>query len=237
MPVYQIADLFIEINPINKKTIQFLSEYKLSPNLSKKPYFDATVSQDELSEELKRKKYKHTKSYLVECSLIFKKVIRKTLDKYNGFFFHSSAISFDNKGLLFTAPSGTGKSTHTALWKKKYGNRVKIINDDKPLIRKIDNSFVAFGTPWMGKSNLGSNISEKVTAVYVLRQSNCNRITKAEIPDVFAEIIEATSLPVDKEITEKLLSILDEFLSSVPVYVLECTNDDFAVDVAEKGIL
>lgn len=74
--------------------------------------------------------------YISESGIINTLVCREILDNYDGLFFHSSALMLDGKAYLFSAPSGTGKSTHTALWQRHFGGRVQMINDDKPIIRK-----------------------------------------------------------------------------------------------------
>ena len=70
---------------------------------------------------------------------------------------HSSAVVVDGYAYLFSADSGTGKSTHTGLWKQHFGDRAYIINDDKPAIRKVDGEWYVFGTPWSGKTDTSVN--------------------------------------------------------------------------------
>ncbi|MCD8025469.1 MAG: hypothetical protein LUF33_00665 [Clostridiales bacterium] len=125
-----------------------------------------------------------------------------------------------------------GKSTHTALWRKHFGDRVTMINDDKPIVRKIDGKFYVFGTPWMGKSNIGQNTKAPVKAVFVLQRGKENRAERVAAGTVFKEILEATVVPSDREKMAVLLSLLDEFFSSVKLFRLTCNTDEEAVEIA-----
>jgi len=77
---------------------------------------------------------------------------------YDGLMLHASAVAYEGYAYLFSAPCGTGKSTHARQWQEHFGSdQVQIINDDKPAIRLIDNIFQVFGTPWSGKSEHNLN--------------------------------------------------------------------------------
>jgi len=96
--------------------------------------------------------------------------------RYGGFMLHSSAVEVDGRAYLFSAPSGTGKSTHTTQWLKLFGDRARIINDDKPAIRIIGGTVYAYGTPWSGKSDLNVNAAVPVQGICVLERSEKNFI-------------------------------------------------------------
>ena len=76
---------------------------------------------------------------------------------YDTILFHGSAVAVDGIGYLFTAKSGTGKSTHTRLWRELFGERAVMLNDDKPLIKVSENGIIVYGTPWDGKHRLSTN--------------------------------------------------------------------------------
>lgn len=91
---------------------------------------------------------------LEQCEYIFagSEFYRKLIN-LGGFMLHASAIVVDNKAYLFSAPSGTGKSTHTKLWQECFGDKAIIINDDKPAIRIEEGKCFAYGTPFSGKTD------------------------------------------------------------------------------------
>ena len=86
------------------------------------------------------------------------------LVNFNGLMLHSSAVVMDGRAYLFSAPSGTGKSTHTQLWLDVFGEKAGILNDDKPALRRIDGKWYAYGTPWCGKEHWGCNASTPLSA-------------------------------------------------------------------------
>ena len=95
---------------------------------------------------------------------------------YDTILFHGSVIAVDGIGYLFTAKSGTGKSTHTRLWREYFGDRAAMVNDDKPLLKITDSSVIAYGTPYNGKHRLGTNISVPLKAICILTRAADNHI-------------------------------------------------------------
>lgn len=228
MPIYNIADLNILINPSSEETKKRISPYIVNSDSFD---FEVKVSQSDIADYISNSK-ENCNSFMAESTLILTQICNRILENYNGFFFHSSSLMLDNEGYLFTAVSGTGKSTHTALWRKLFKDKVVMINDDKPIIRKKDGVFYVYGTPWMGKSDIGNNIKAPVKAVYILQRGEKNSAVRVKIGSVFKNILEATVVPTDRRNMEKLLALLDEFFSSVPLFLLTCNMDIEAAQVA-----
>lgn len=89
---------------------------------------------------------------------------------FGGVTFHASAIAYRGEALLFAAPSGTGKSIHSSLWKQAHPNDVVYLNDDTPVIKRKDGVFYAFGTPWAGTSRIQNNLSAPIKAVILVKR-------------------------------------------------------------------
>ena len=108
--------------------------------------------------------------------------------KFNGISLHASAVEVDGKAYLFSGPSGTGKSTHTKLWKQMSGERAHIFNDDKPALRYVDGKWFAYGTPWSGH---GDNINMKapLAGICFLKQSGENKIRRLSTTEAVQKII------------------------------------------------
>lgn len=226
--VYKIADINILINPIYSYTKRLLEPYLTG---SEEYEFDASADLSEV-EKCRKRNAVPAPAELCEGSVIYTKICKKMLEYYDGFFFHSSSLSVDGEGYLFTAQSGTGKSTHTALWRRVFGGKVVMINDDKPLVRKIDGRFYVFGTPWMGKSCIGTNAKAPVKAIYVLSRGEENRVERVSPSKVFKELLEATLLPEGRENMGKLLGLYDELFSSAMLFKLVCRPDEDAARLA-----
>lgn len=100
---------------------------------------------------------------------------------------HGSAVAVDGIGYLFTARCGTGKSTHTRLWRQVFGERAVMINDDKPFIRLDTDGITVCGAPWSGKHGLDTNTEVPLGGVCLLergRENEIRPIRQSEIPEL-----------------------------------------------------
>ena len=231
MPVYRIAALDIKIDPIYEMT-----KTALEPYLTDGEAYDFEVTaREEGFAGFCKTSYFPDNPDINEGPYLYTQICKKVLSDHNGFFFHSSSLAIDGEGYLFTAASGTGKSTHTRNWRKYFGDRVTMINDDKPLIRKIDGKYFVCGTPWMGKSNIGCNMSVPIKAVYVLRRGEENRAEKISPGVVFNHLLEATLIPKTRENMTKLLEMFNELFGRADLFLLTCNKDVDSARVAYEA--
>lgn len=231
MSLYRIAELNIQMDPVYPETID-----RLAPYLTDSTTVDFAV---ECDEEGFAAFSQHSpfpdRPDMNEGPYLYTKICRVILRDYNGFFFHSSALELDGEGYLFTALSGTGKSTHTRNWRRYFGDRVTMINDDKPIIRKINGVFCVCGTPWMGKSNIGCNKIAPIKAIYVLQRGETNHAEKIGASTVLKQLFEATLLPNNKENMARLLNLFNDLFSEVNLFLLTCNKDVDAARVAYEA--
>ena len=157
-------------------------------------------------------------------------VFAKALLDHNGFFLHSSAIILDGKAYLFSAYSGTGKSTHTEKWIRLYGARY--LNDDKPALRKKNGVWYAYGTPWSGKYDLSEPIGVPLGGVAFLQRGEVNTIAPLAPLDALMLLMPQTVRKLSQQQMDKLLPLVDSLLHEVPVWLLTCRNDDDAAAVS-----
>jgi hypothetical protein len=172
----------------------------------------------------------------LETLALYRK-IAEALVPHGIILFHGSSLSVDGKGLIFTAKSGTGKSTHTRIWRKVYGDRVRMINDDKPLLGITDEGATVYGTPWCGKHALGENSSAPVSAISVIERSAENRISPIGKTESLMLLLTQTYRPKDVALVRSTLALLDKLLLNVPVYRLSVNMEDGAAMVAYEGML
>ena len=158
------------------------------------------------------------------------------LSPYGVFQFHGSAICLDGEAYIFTAESGTGKSTHTRLWRETFGDRVWMINDDMPYLRIFDDCVRAYGTPWDGKHHLSCNGSAPVKAIAWLRRDAENHIESLPKETAFAVVMKETFRLPDKEWFVRMMEQIKTVLDMVPFYKLRCNMEPEAVQVALRGM-
>lgn len=152
------------------------------------------------------------------------------------FSLHSSFIRrTEGDAILFTAPSGTGKSTQADLWVEHAG--ADILNGDRSMLRRVDGVWTAFGSPFAGSSNIFRNESAPVRALVVLRQAPENTIRRLSLAEAFRLIYSESVLPRwHTEAHQRVISLVTEIVSEVPVYLLACTPDERAVTLLKNTL-
>ena len=152
---------------------------------------------------------------------------------FGGFRLHASAVVLDGLAYLFSAPSGTGKSTHTALWCDYFGSdRAYILNDDAPVIKKVGDTFMAWGSPWSGTSPLNRNAGVPLKAIAFLEQSQSDWIRPMDYSESIIYLMNQTRRSNQPNRMERLMSLLEGLVKTVPIYRLGCTISHGAVETA-----
>ncbi|MEE1312349.1 MAG: hypothetical protein UHS41_01185, partial [Lachnospiraceae bacterium] len=148
---------------------------------------------------------------------------------------HSSFIRWNSQGLLFSAPSGTGKSTQADLWVKYEG--AEIINGDRAGLRKLDKGWTAYGLPYAGSSGVYRNESAPVKSIIVLRQAKENRIRPLGPAEAVRYLYpEITVHQWDSDFVKQVMDLLTDLVLNIPIYLLECLPDQGAVDLVKRTI-
>ena len=178
-----------------------------------------------------KKKYPEATDDLAEYLSTGSSFYSQLLD-YEGFMLHSSAVVVDGKAYLFSASSGTGKSTHTNLWLQAFGDRAYILNDDKPALRMVNGKWYAFGTPWSGKYDLSVNVGVELAGVAVLERAKKNEIERFGGSSAIFNLLSQANRPKEYNKREKLLILIDKLIADVPIWKLKCNMEMEAAKVA-----
>ena len=192
-----------------------------------------SVSEEELQLEAETAPGFFSGDASAEAVAAYKK-ISNALPAFDAFVMHSSAVAVDGRAYCFAAESGTGKSTLTRYWKEVLGDRLTVINGDKPIYRFQGEQLFAFGTPWCGKENWQANTSAPMKALCLLERGEENAVFPVNPFEVLGEMVHHFHLPGGGQVDmPRLVELMDRMISSVPVYRLRCRNDRSA---AEKAI-
>ena len=187
---------------------------------------DAVCDVDEIAREMAAYDAPHSEAYCENICLY--RSIAEQLPSRDRFVFHGAAVSIDGKGYIFTAPSGTGKTTHIELLLKNYPGSVSIINGDKPIIHVTDGGARVCSTPWAGKEGMNANVLRDLSGIVLLKRGEVNRIRQVQPSEHFAPIVAQTYFPKDAEARMATLDLLDKLAARVKFYVLECNISDDA---------
>jgi len=229
----KLADVAIGVNAIYPDTLDFCRDY-LTEEV---PQITVTVFPEDLEPEAditRRKSGAFPLPYL-ETLALYRKIAQE-LTAEQVLLFHGALISVDGGGILFTAPSGTGKTTHIGLWKQVYGDRVTIINGDKPLLKMTREGVFGYGTPWQGKENYGCPGKVRLRAVCHLTRGTENSIVPISFSEALPVLLQQSHRPA--QAAGKLAAIeLVGCMQGLPCYRLNCNMELQAAVTAYEGML
>lgn len=238
-----LCNTLFQINPLHSYIQQYCKDYLYEGDRT----IDYTISTttDDIAYEREKSKQEDIKEGIairefsdayLETIAVYRKICKCLLEK-DILLFHGSVISVDGFGYLFTAKSGTGKSTHTKYWREYFKDRAVMINDDKPLLAIRENKAYAYGTPWDGKHRLSTNTCVPLKAICILQRGNTNTISKIDKKDAYTMLLQQVNRPVgDVSAMNKTLELIDALSNCVEFYSLHCTMDISAAKVAYEGM-
>lgn len=233
----KLADIVFSIEPAYDYIKEYCRDYITD---EKADLFLKTETADLIFErERSNKVPEHIEKMFSDEYLEVLSVYRKISEKLpflDTLLFHGSAIAVDNIGYIFTAKSGTGKSTHTKLWREFLGERAIVVNDDKPLIKITNNGSIVYGTPWNGKHKLSTNISVPLKAICILTRSEQNFIEEISSKEAYQMILQQTYRPIDRSAVVKSLALIDLLMKNTKLYRLGCNMTLEAAKVAFEGM-
>ena len=213
--IYEIAGLKVEMNPkygrLTKQSASYQSSGEPVMEVKTDPFDEARVVMDRPSAG--------EREYIC-CSAAF----CRNIVQYGRFFLHASAVVYEGEAYLFSAPAGTGKSTHTAFWRELFP-RSYILNDDKPVICPEKGQIIVWGTPFAGKTNLQVNKCVPLKGICFLKQGNENQIQQVTEDQALALILNNTWRPKSDVEMNRLLDMMEQVVSQVNVYEMSCTRE------------
>lgn len=161
--------------------------------------------------------------------------LEQILLDFHAMILHCSFVKWKDKGILFTGPSGIGKSTQASLWEQC--ESAQIINGDRAILRNHEGKWKTHGLPFAGSSGIYRNDTVDLVAIVVLKQGKVNKLRKLSPMEAFKNIYnETTSQKWNKDAQIRIMDLITELIQSINVYELECLPDDSAVDILKKEL-
>lgn len=236
----QLAGVNVGVDAMFESTRDFCKDYLCD----REPIFSISVSMKDIEFEREKSAREdaleghpvraYSDSYL-ETLAVQRKITEELLDR-DILLFHGSVIAVDGQGYLFTAKSGTGKSTHTRLWRQHFGDRAVMVNDDKPFLQITSDGVIAYGTPWMGKHGLGANIAVPLKAICILNRDEENRIERIAAKDAVLMLLQQSSRPRQPQQMVKYMELIDKLAAETAFCRLWCNMNPEAVEVAYENM-
>lgn len=228
-----LARIPVGISALYQTTEGFMRDY-LS---DEEPLFSIKISSDDIAYERVKSAEQdeadsitprsYSDNYLETLAVLRK--IAERLPDYDAVLFHGSVIAEGGKAYMFTAPSGTGKTTHIRLWQDLLPDAY-VLNGDKPFLKVTDKCIYACGTPWQGKEKYGTNKILPLDAICILERSDTNSIEDITLSDALPVLIHQVYRPDASMLaTLKLISKIGEH---VKLYRLRCNREHEAARVS-----
>ena len=222
--IYEIAGLKVEMEPKYGRLTRQSASYRSSgePVMAvwPDPYDEARVVMERPSGE--------EREYIC-CSASF----CRGIVRHGRFFLHASAVVCEGEAFLFSASSGTGKSTHTALWCRLFPESY-ILNDDKPVLQPEMEKIIAWGTPFAGKTDLQVNRGIPLKGICFLRQGTENQIRRVTEAEALALMLNNTWRPGNREEMNLLLDMVEQVVTKINIYEMSCTREAEAAELSYK---
>ena len=239
--IIELAGIPVEVSLRYGQNEEFLQDYicDRAPAFSLSPADDdlaaALAAFDRQAESDGTPRREYPAAFLERNAL--HAMLAEKFPEYGVLLMHGSAFAMDGEGIILTAKSGVGKSTHARFWREVYGDRVRMINDDKPLIRFSAEGIRVYGSPWDGKHHLSSNSSVPLRAVAVLHRDTVNHIAAMAKPDAFSAVLRQFYHPYGASAGRAAVELIGRLTREAAFYSLGCTCDASAAVVAKEGIL
>lgn len=142
---------------------------------------------------------------------------------YDCLLLHSAVLAVDGRAYAFSAPSGTGKSTHVSLWKRHFGERAVVVNGDKPFMRRVRGMWYACASPWAGKEGWQTRVDVPLAALCFIERGDHDAIRPLDEREVTDRIVAQVDIPEDPERACRQLDLIGSLMAEVPSYLLTCT--------------
>ena len=238
--VMEIAGLTVGVQPLFQSTKEYCRSYLtdktpelfVSPTAEDLAFQQGLLEREAVEEGLKIRKFSDP---FLERITIQRKVADRLLEQ-DTLMLHGSTVCVDGNAYLFTGPCGTGKSTHTRLWRQIFGDRAQMVNDDKPFLQITADGVLAYGSPWSGKHGLSSNVCVPLAGICLLHRGRDNVIHPVKGRDLREILHQQAHAPQDEALAKKAFSLVETVLEAVSLWEMDCNKELEAAKVAYEAM-
>lgn len=225
----QIAGYTAQISSLFESTRDYCSRYPseeeaacfLSVSREDLAFEQEALLQEALEEGIR---VRHFPDPFLERAAIQRKIAEFLFDR-DILMVHGSTVAVDGWAYLFTAKCGTGKSTHTRLWRQVFGHRARMVNDDKPFLKITADGVTAFGSPWSDKHGLDNNIAVPLKGICVLTRGTENSICPIGAEEALPMLRSQTYRPLLPEKEAEFERLVRTLVETVPLWHMSCNKD------------
>lgn len=236
----KIAGQVGRITPLFESTAQYFRAY-LTEDVADFSIMvtaeDLVFEQAELDEEARLEGFRRrqfTDPFLERAAI--QRAFAEHLIDHDTLLVHGSTVAVDGLAYLFTARSGTGKSTHTRLWREVFGDRAVMINDDKPFLQLRPDGVFACGSPWSGKHGLDSNVTLPLRGICILERGIENRIHPITAEEAMPMLLHQSYKPLGSKQAEQMEALIHSLTQRIQLWKMECTKDADAAQIAHAAM-
>ena len=238
--VMEIAGVAGSVHSLFDSTKDYCRNY-LS---QREPEFSVAVTREDLAfeqreldaeaaeEGMKRRRF--SDPFLERAAI--QRAFAEFLFRRNVLLIHGSTVAVDGKGYLFTAKCGTGKSTHTRLWRECFAERAVMVNDDKPFVRLDGEQVLVCGAPWSGKHGLDTNITVPLQGICILERGSEDWICRISPDQAMDMLLHQSYRPMEPEMEQPLAELVHKLAGNVPLWRMECTKEPQAAKIAWEAM-
>ena len=215
MGIYKIADLVVQMDSFGR-TVQQAEPYRIADAPA-----DLTIQSNP---EALMQQNPHLSledcEYLSTGGSFYRQLVN-----FDGMMLHASCVVVDGRAYLFSAPCGTGKSTHVRLWLQLFGEHAYILNDDTPALRVIDGTVYVYGTPWSGKDDCSRNARVELGGIAVVKRAAENSIRKLAPHEAIFALMNQTARSVLPKAMQRCMGTIERVVETGKIYELSCNMD------------
>ena len=231
--MYRIADFNVDYKPIYATQNLFLKKF-----LVPKTFSNVTIICDKADMQFEARSGTFNSNANLEFTAFLRK-LAEWLPLHSAFVLHSACFDVEGTGVAFAAHSGTGKTTHMRLWQQLLGDKIVVVNGDKPIVRFFDDdpeTPYAYGTPWNGKEHLGCNMRTPLKHICFIERSETNFVEPVKKEDVINLIFNQVYMPKDPVAVMNTMQLIDRLLSCCSLWKIHCNMEIEAAEIAYETI-